>query len=233
MLVYSHLAAALNVQPTAILGHSFGGKVALTYLDQCRHQGHPPPRQVWVLDALPGTGSAPISFVSSCCWLYVHACNAGLTDYAKRDLTTSIETILPVVKKILLPIRSKTKLIEELQKSGVGLGEAQWFTTNLRLIGQSPELYEWKMDVDVIEQLFDSFLATDLWPVVESCKESTDVALHFVRAAKNTMWTRDVLDRLDALKDHHVHHHLLEQSGHWVHIDNPNGLLKIIQPYML
>lgn len=163
----------------------------------------------------------------------VHACNAGLTDYAKRDLTTSIETILPVVKKILLPIRSKTKLIEELQKSGVGLGEAQWLTTNLRLIGQSPELYEWKMDVDVIEQLFDSFLATDLWPVVESCKESTDVALHFVRAAKNTMWTRDVLDRLDALKDHHVHHHLLEQSGHWVHIDNPNGLLKIIQPYML
>ncbi|EEY53155.1 serine protease family S33, putative [Phytophthora infestans T30-4] len=172
----------LRVEPTAVLGHSFGGKVALTYLQQCMQHDRAPPSQVWVLDSLPGTGA---------------------TDYASRDLTNSIETILPVVKKIPLPIRSKAQLVKDLQGHGVALGEAQWLTTNLRLTSKNPELYEWKMDVDVIEQLFQSFLASDLWPVVENppVTEGKDVEIHFVHASKNNMWTSDLLDRLDAQQD--------------------------------
>ncbi|KAG1692376.1 hypothetical protein DVH05_025544 [Phytophthora capsici] len=208
------LAAHLKVEPTAVLGHSFGGKVALTYLQQCMKQDRAPPSQVWVLDSLPGTGD---------------------TDYASRDLTNSIETILPVVKKIPLPIRSKAQLVKDLQSYGVALGEAQWLTTNLRLTSKSPELYEWKMDVDVIEQLFRSFLASDLWPIVDDppSTEGKDVEIHFVHASKNNMWTPELLDRLDAQQENQVYHHLLEKSGHWVHIDNPIGLMKIIETYML
>ena len=33
--------AHLKVEPTAILGHSFGGKVALTYVEQCMEQDRP------------------------------------------------------------------------------------------------------------------------------------------------------------------------------------------------
>ncbi|CAI5727784.1 unnamed protein product [Peronospora destructor] len=202
------------VDPTAILGHSFGGKVALTYVQQCMKKNCSPPSQVWVLDSLPGTGA---------------------TDYASRDLTNSIETILPVVKKIPLPICSKAQLVKDLQSYGIALGEAQWLTTNLHLVCKSPELYEWKMDVDVIEQLFHSFLATDLWPVVENppAMNGKDVELHFVHASKNNMWTPELLDRLDAQQENQVYHHLLEKSGHWVHIDNPVGLMEIIQTYML
>ncbi|RLN46689.1 hypothetical protein BBJ29_001415 [Phytophthora kernoviae] len=208
------LAAHLKVEPTAVLGHSFGGKVALTYLQQCMKQSRALPSQVWILDSLPGTGE---------------------TDYASRDLTNSIETILPVVKQIPLPIQSKAQLIKDLQAKGVALGEAQWLTTNLRLTSKSPELYEWKMDVDVIEQLFRSFLATDLWPVVEDppASEGKDVEIHFVHADRNNMWTPDLLDRLDAQVENQVYHHLLQKSGHWVHIDNPVGLMQIIQSNML
>ncbi|KAG6955446.1 hypothetical protein JG687_00011194 [Phytophthora cactorum] len=214
LLIPLKLAAHLKVEPTAVLGHSFGGKVALTYLQQCMQHARAPPSQVWVLDSLPGTGA---------------------TDYARRDLTNSIETILPVVKKIPLPIRAKAQLIKDLQGHGVALGEAQWLTTNLRLTSKSPELYEWKMDVDVIEQLFRSFLGSDLWPVVENppATEGKDVEIHFVHASKNNMWTSELLDRLDAQQENQVYHHLLEKSGHWVHIDNPVGLMKIIQTYML
>ncbi|RLN31959.1 hypothetical protein BBO99_00003976 [Phytophthora kernoviae] len=208
------LAAHLKVEPTAVLGHSFGGKVALTYLQQCMKQSRALPSQVWILDSLPGTGE---------------------TDYASRDLTNSIETILPVVKQIPLPIQSKAQLIKDLQAKGVALGEAQWLTTNLRLTSKSPELYEWKMDVDVIEQLFRSFLTTDLWPVVEDppASEGKDVEIHFVHADRNNMWTPDLLDRLDAQVENQVYHHLLQKSGHWVHIDNPVGLMQIIQSNML
>ncbi|CAH0480515.1 unnamed protein product [Peronospora belbahrii] len=208
------LTADLKLELAAVLGHSFGGKVALTYVQQCMKLDRSLPSQVWLLDSLPGTGE---------------------TDYASRDLTSSIETILPVVKKIPLPIASKAQLVKDLQSYGVALGEAQWLTTNLRMSSRSPELYEWKMDVDVVEQLFRSFLATDLWPVVETPPRTKgkDVELHFVHASKNNMWTPELLDRLDAQQENKVYHHVLEKSGHWVHIDNPVGLMKIIQTYMV
>ncbi|CEG46473.1 serine protease family [Plasmopara halstedii] len=152
--------------------------------------------QVWALDSLPGTGE---------------------NDYASRDVTSSIETILPVVKKISVPIHSKTELIKELQRHGVALGEAQWLTTNLRLISKSPELYEWKMNADVIDELYQSFLSTDLWPVIEhlDARKCNDVEIHFVHASNNNMWSPNLLRRLDALREKHVYRHLLEKSGHW------------------
>lgn len=124
--------------------------------------------------------------------------------------------------------------MRDLQAKGVGLGEAQWLTTNLRLTSTHAEEYGWKMDVSVIEQLFDSFLDSDLWPVVRNPAGDTgdDVQIHFVRAERNTMWTPSVLAALDALEPVDVHHHLLENSGHWVHIDNLVGLLRIIQGNM-
>jgi esterase len=42
------LADALGVQPTAVLGHSFGGKVALVYAREAESL-----RQVWVIDSTP------------------------------------------------------------------------------------------------------------------------------------------------------------------------------------
>lgn len=134
--------------------------------------------------------------------------------------------MLPVLKSIPLPIHSKKQLIADLQAGGIGLGEAQWLTTNLKMLTASPETYAWKMDVPVIEQLFESFLEVDLWPVVENVPE--DCELHFVQADRSKMWTPQIVDRMQALKDKRVFHHLLRDSDHWVHIDNPNGLLEII-----
>lgn len=194
--------------PDAVFGHSFGGKVALQYLETCSKQSRQLPHQVWVLDSLPGTAA---------------------TDYKNRRLTASIENVLPRLKEVSLPIHSKSQLIKDLTAKGIGLGEAQWLTTNLRLASSHPETYEWKMDVPVIEQLFEAFLATDLWPVVRQGGLDDDVQIHFVHAEKNSMWTPQVLRELEALEPENVHSHLLVKSGHWVHIDNPAGLLEIIQ----
>ncbi|TYZ61033.1 hypothetical protein PybrP1_012122 [[Pythium] brassicae (nom. inval.)] len=176
------LADALRVVPDAVFGHSFGGKVALQYLATCAAQARPLPRQVWVLDSLPGTAA---------------------TDYKNRRLTASIENVLPRLKEVPLPIRSKAQLVKDLTTKGIGLGEAQWLTTNLRLVSNQPEAYEWKMDVAVVEQLFDAFLATDLWPVVRARggggADRDTVEIHFVHAEKNTMWTPAILRELDGL----------------------------------
>ncbi|GAB9470620.1 hypothetical protein Gpo141_00007861 [Globisporangium polare] len=205
------LADELGVEADAVFGHSFGGKVALQYLKTCRKQSRKPPSQVWVLDSLPGTGE---------------------TDYKNRKLTTSIENVLPRLKEIPLLIHSKSQLIKDLTAKGIGLGEAQWLTTNLRLTSNQPEQYEWKMDVPVIEELFQAFLATDLWPTVREGGFDDNVQIHFVHAEKNSMWTPQILKDLENLEGEQVFSHLLVKSGHWVHIDNPNGLLEIIQKYL-
>ena len=46
------LAAHIGHRPSAVLGHSFGGKVALQYL----RQATVPPDQVWVFDSTPDVG---------------------------------------------------------------------------------------------------------------------------------------------------------------------------------
>ena len=49
------LAHALHVEPDAVIGHSFGGKVALVY---ARAHATPKLRDVWVLDANPSARDA-------------------------------------------------------------------------------------------------------------------------------------------------------------------------------
>jgi pimeloyl-ACP methyl ester carboxylesterase len=198
----------LNIQPDAVFGHSFGGKVALQYLLDCERLTRKIPKQVWVLDSLPGTRA---------------------TDYSKRVLTASIENILPKLKEIPIPIYSKTQLIKDLQGKGIRLEEAQWLTTNLRLINANPETYLWKMDVQVIEKLFQSFLDSDFWPALENPPRGTEI--HFVRAEKSKMWSNEIVKKLENLSNKGVHLHYLEKADHWVHIDNPNGLLEIILRY--
>ncbi|TMW65949.1 hypothetical protein Poli38472_003714 [Pythium oligandrum] len=199
------LADELQAEPDVVIGHSFGGKVAIGYLEEAQRHSRKLPEQVWALDSLPGDVT---------------------TDYSNRKLTASIERVLPVLKTIPLPIHSKNKLIEDLQAGGLSLGEAQWLTTNLKLISTQPEAYDWKMDVPVIEELFASFLATDMWPIVLDSPPETEV--HFVRAERSKMWTPRIIEYLPTLKDKGVHYHLLPKADHWVHIDNPAGLLDIL-----
>ncbi|KAJ0410739.1 hypothetical protein ATCC90586_006842 [Pythium insidiosum] len=210
--------AATGLEPTktafvlhgildAVMGHSFGGKVAIKYMDECVRQGWKVPEQVWVLDSLPGSVE---------------------NDYAYRKVTASIERVLPVLKSIPLPIHSKKQLITDLTDKGISIGEAQWLTTNLKMISTHPETYTWKMSVPVIEDLFQSFLANDLWPAVEATPDGTDI--HFVQADRSRMWTPAVAERLATLRQRksNVHHYVLPNSDHWVHIDNPDGLLQIM-----
>ena len=54
-LLASGTVPLLAPVPTLICGHSFGGKVALAYLQQSMRLGRPLPSHTWILDSLPGT----------------------------------------------------------------------------------------------------------------------------------------------------------------------------------
>ncbi|OQR98278.1 alpha/beta hydrolase domain-containing protein 11-like [Achlya hypogyna] len=202
------LSDALGVVPDVVSGHSYGGKVALTYLDACRRQGRPVPKDTWVLDALPGCAQ---------------------TDYSTRTTEvnfSSTDHVLPALLSVPLPIKSKRELVAVLEAKGFETGQAQWMTTNLKPTETNADEFEWKMNLPVIDIMFKAFLATDCWPIIEHPPRGASI--HFVRAEYNKFWTPEVLARFATLPPS-VHVHLLPKADHWVHVDNPSGLFAMVE----
>ena len=56
-----------------------------------------------------------------------------------------------------------------------------------------------------------------------------DLHIHVVRAENSPRWPAEVLQWLDHLPAGAPGRlHTLPDSGHWVHVDNPDGLLELI-----
>lgn len=79
------------------------------------------------------------------------------------------------------------------------------------------------------------FRETDYWPLLEHPPKGTEISI--VRAEKSDRWEAEVIERLENLSSRKgnegegkVSYHILPNSGHWVHVENPKGLLQIVAP---
>lgn len=91
--------AAQAVSPAAVLGHSFGGKVALAMAAP----GHPPPRQVWVIDSTPEA----------------------------RPPSGSAWDLLQLVRRLPGRFASRDEAIDGIVAGGFSPEVARWMATNL------------------------------------------------------------------------------------------------------
>lgn len=73
------------------------------------------------------------------------------------------------------------------------------------------------------------------WPLLEHPPKDMEIAV--VRAENSDRWDPDVVQQLESLASREadgsegkVSLHVLPKSGHWVHVDNPKGLLEIVAP---
>ena len=188
----------LKIYPYTLIGHSFGGKVAMSMVHQFG-RALPRPVQVWVLDTVPGdvwcddVGDHPRDTIRFC---------------------TTLDR----------PIESRRSLVESLTGAGFTVEGAQWMTTNLRADGNGK--FDWTFDLDGIAEMYASYEACDLWPMVET--QPAGLSLDFVQAERSAfVWTPEDVARIRGTG---ANVHLLRNSAHWVHIDNPNGLLDILAP---
>jgi len=187
----------LKIYPVMLMGHSFGGKVVMSMVQQSGRV-MPRPVQVWVLDTVPGD-----------VW-----CDGG--DHP-RDTIRFVSTLEP-------PFASRKQLIDELTGEGFTPEGAQWMATNLKPIkgGQ----LDWTFDLKGINELYGSYEQCDLWPMLETQPKGLQV--DFVRAERSAfVWTDDDVERIHR---HGARVNFLPDASHWVHIDNPNGLLEILAP---
>lgn len=206
----------LKLVPQVLVGHSFGGKVALSMVDQAP-KPLAKPVQVWVLDATPGD---------------VHAGGDGEDHPAE---------LIQALANMPGPIMDRKVVVSNLQSQGFSPAVSQWMTTNLKATGSDPVgrraggALEWTFDLDGIAQMYENYEATNLWPMVENVPEG--VKIEFLRAERSLhRWAHGDVQRIGAAElrasaeGAGVRMHVLEDSGHWVHADNPDGLFQILAP---
>src|SRR5687768_16246144 len=85
-----------------------------------------------------------------------------------------------------------------------------------------------RTDLAQIEALLDDYFSSELWPVLES----SSCALEIVIGGQSRVWGSAEIARARALADSsqgRVRVHVLPEAGHWLHVDDPDGVVSALQ----
>ncbi len=104
-------------------------------------------------------------------------------------------------------------------------------------------------------EMFLDYKKSSYWEIIET--PPPGVTIHVVRAANSDRWKDKTLQRLkaaevatspkagtensDGVREHsdgrsqpgRLRYHVLDKAGHWLHADNPIGLISLILPSLL
>lgn len=160
-------------------------------------------KQLWILDSNPGAQPP----------------HAGL----------QILQVIEGVQSVPMPARGRNDVVNALLARGFSSGIANWMTTNLKRVGDA---YEWVFDLPAIVELVRDYFERDLWRYLESPRSTPDI--QFVVAEESDRIDAAMRQRLLALpQESRCHVHVLPNAGHWVHVDNPDGLLDMMRGALL
>jgi len=211
-------ARAAGGTPDAVLGHSFGGKVAMEYLRvtaKADADGSLAPSALWIVDSTPEA----------------------------REPSGSAWEMFDVLRAHPGPFASRGAGLQALESEGVATPVARWLATNLveengtsdgraddaddADEARSKPAWRWRIDVEVMEALLRDFFDLDLWKVVEDPPAGAHV--HVVKATESSVLSGESLERVEAAasSSDRVHLHRVE-GGHWLNADNPDALVELL-----
>ncbi|RVW48115.1 40S ribosomal protein S14 [Vitis vinifera] len=123
-------------------------------------------------------------------------------------------------------------LVNHMMELGFSKSLSNWIGSNLK---KSGEHETWAFNLEGAVQMFNSYRETDYWSLLEHPPQGMEITI--VRAENSDRWDPDVIQRLESLaaregngSEGKVSVHVLPKAGHWVHVDNPKGLLDIVAP---
>ena len=154
----------------------------------------------------------------------------------------SVADVIEAVSSIQLPIDSKRNLMDRLQKMGIQKDIGAWMTTNLKPHENAAGKFDFTFDLSVVTDILDDFPRQNFLPILKGVaakmKErkvlnpnSPPSKINLVRAGRNKSWTEDLLTDLSQIEQSYESSfqlHTLENAGHWVHVDDLPGLIKIM-----
>jgi esterase len=187
------LADKTDLPLVAIVGHSFGGKVAL---EAARIGRLPSLEHVVVIDSVPGP-RAPL--------------RGGDSALGVIEALDSMPSVFA----------SKPDFIHTFMAVGQSRAVAEWLATSLeRQDGQ----FRFGLDLNEIRALILDYFERDLWPVVENPPGAASV--HLIIAEQSDTYSPADRERAMhiAASTNRVTADVIS-GGHWLHVDNPGGLL--------
>jgi pimeloyl-ACP methyl ester carboxylesterase len=183
--------------PRLVVGHSFGGKVALAWTARRPAWTRGAGAQTWVLDANP------------------YALTADAVDPEVRG-------VLELVARVPMPISHHDAVRAAFLDAGFSEAMAGWMTTNLR---RAPDGLRWRFDLDGVRSLLADYVRQDFGDLLAA----PPCPVHLVQAGRSDRWTPAILRRLAAAEaPGGLVRHVLPDAGHWVHVDDPDGLLALL-----
>jgi len=144
----------------------------------------------------------------------------------EAERTHQVFDVLAQVRAVGAHPASRAAAITALEQRGLPTVIARWLATSLRAeLGR----YRWTFDFECVEALLRDYFARDLWDYVTSARDRP--VIHLVVAERSDHWTPGFRERTEALPPSRgMVSHVLPNSGHWVHVDNPEGLLAMMTP---
>ena len=130
---------ALSVPVRGVLGHSFGGKVALAFADQRRTAGRPL-STTWVIDSTPSARP-------------------------DRRGSEAVSQVLEVLGKLPERFADRRAFVDAATDQGLARPIAQWLAMNLRS-GDRGHVYG--VEMDVVDAMLADYFQLDQWPIVEA-----------------------------------------------------------------
>lgn len=135
--------------------------------------------------------------------------------------------LLDVIRRHSGPFAQRQEAVSAVEAEGFASPVAHWLATNLVLSGAA---YRWRIAPDEIEKLLGDYFRRDLWDVIETPVPPSEI--HVVRATQSDVLLPGDVERLRAAGlNGRVHSHELD-GGHWLHVDNADGLLGLVRDHL-
>ena len=129
-------------------------------------------------------------------------------------MVTALRALPPIVP-------ARTVVAHALRDAGFTPALATWMASNLEP-GPDGQL-RWHFALDAVAAMLADYWRVDAWEVLEAVASRTRV--HVVVGARSDRFTPVDLERFAALATRGVLTLHTVQAGHWLHVDDPQGLL--------
>ncbi len=155
-------------------------------------------------------------------WL-IDSSPSARADDERSNATTEVLTTLEGLKNNW---PSREAFVESLVGAGQPEAIAEWLAMNLKRNEDGSRSFG--PDLSAIRSLIEDYAKTDLWPIVESPPLGSTI--HLVIGGRSSVFSRLDRARAEAIadRDSRVFVHLIEESGHWVHIDAADPLVALL-----
>jgi len=149
----------------------------------------------------------------------------GVPDGEPTDATHDALGVLHALDSCPLPAPSRQAIREHLLGAGLSEAITMWLLTSTR---RADDGWRWVYDLPAVHDMLDDYFRRDLWPVATGSHR-----VHLVRAEQSDRWSSRELERAEAADaSGQIAWHVLPDAGHWLHVDNPDGLLALLEAHL-